>query len=93
MMTRYSEEFREGAVRLVLESRSSISQVARDLGVSVWTLRGWVKKYREKSRLGEPRRAETIEEENTRLKRELAVLRQERDILKKAAAYFAKEQL
>jgi len=92
-MTQYSEEFREESVGLVLESRSSISQVARDLGVSVWTLRGWVKKHREKSRAGEPRRAETIEEENRRLKRELSVLRQERDILKKAAAYFAKEQL
>jgi transposase len=80
-------------VGLVLESRSSISQIARDLGVSVWTLRGWVKKHREKSRLAQPRRAETVEEENRRLRRELAVLRQERDILKKAAAYFAKEQL
>ena len=93
MTSQYSDEFREEAVRLVLGSRSSIPQVAGDLGVSVWTLRGWVKKYRQRSGLGEPRRAETIEEENRRLKRELAVLRQERDILKKAAAYFAKEQL
>ena len=92
MSAQYTEEFREEAVRLVLESGVSIPQVARDLGVSAWTLRGWVKKYRAKSRFGEPRRAETIEEENRRLKRELAVLRQERDILKKAAAYFAKEQ-
>ncbi len=92
MTRQYSEEFREESVRLALETRSSIAQVARDLGVSVWTLRGWVKKYREKSRVAQPRRAETLEEENRRLKRELAVLRQERDILKKAAAYFAKEQ-
>jgi transposase len=92
-MTQYGEEFREEAVGLVLESRGSISQVARDLGVSVWTLRGWVKKHREKSGADQPRRAETVEEENKRLKRELAILRQERDILKKAAAYFAKEQL
>jgi len=93
MSRQYRDEFREEAVGLVLESKSSISQVARDLGVSVWTLRGWVKKYREKSRLAQPRSAETVEEENRRLKRELSVLRQERDILKKAAAYFAKEQL
>jgi transposase len=92
-MRQYGEEFREEAVRLVLESSGSIPQVAGDLGVSVWTLRGWVKKSRERSGVGEPRRAETIEEENRRLKRELAILRQERDILKKAAAYFAKEQL
>ena len=93
MSRQYTDEFREESVRLALDNRSSIAQVARDLGVSVWTLRGWVRKYREKSRAGEPRRAETVEEENRRLKRELCILRQERDILKKAAAYFAKEQL
>jgi transposase len=52
-----------------------------------------MKKYRERVRASEPRRSETMEEEGRRLRRELAVLRQERDILKKAAAYFAKEQL
>ena len=93
MSRQYTDEFREESVRLALDNRSSIAQVARDLGVSVWTLRGWVRKYREKSRAGEPRRAETVEEENRRLKRELCILRQERDILKKAAAYFGKEQL
>jgi transposase len=93
MSRQYTDEFREEAVGLVLESKSRIAEIARDLGVSVWTLRGWVKKYRERSRLGQARRAETVEEENRRLRRELAVLRQERDILKKAAAYFAKEQL
>ena len=93
MSRQYTDEFREESVRLALDNSSSVAQVARDLGVSVWTLRGWVRKYREKSRAGEPRRAETVEEENRRLKRELCILRQERDILKKAAAYFAKEQL
>lgn len=92
MGTHYTEEFREEAVRLVLESKRSLAQVAGDLGVNAWTLRGWVKKYREGVRTSEPRRRETLEEENGRLKRELGVLRQERDILKKAAAYFAKEQ-
>ncbi len=93
MSRQYTDEFREESVRLALDNSSSVAQVARDLGVSVWTLRGWVRKYRQKSRAGEPRRVETVEEENRRLKRELCVLRQERDILKKAAAYFAKEQL
>ena len=93
MASHYSEEFREEAVRLVLESKSSIPQIARDLGVSVWTLRDWVKKHQERAGVSSPQRPETFEEENRRLKRELAVLRQERDILKKAAAYFAKEQL
>lgn len=92
MAADYTEEFREEAVRLVLESRSTLAEVAGDLGVNTWTLRGWVKKYREGLRAKGPRRPETLEEENCRLKRELGVLRQERDILKKAAAYFAKEQ-
>jgi transposase len=93
MVTRYSEEFRDESVRLVIESKSSVAQIAKDLGVSTWTLRGWVKKHRERIGAKEPRRPETLEEENRRLRRELAVLRQERDLLKKAAAYFAKEQL
>jgi len=93
MKTRYSDEFRREAVGLVLESKSSLVHVAKDLGVSTWTLRGWVKKQRERTGLGDPQRSETLEEENRRLKRELGVLRQERDLLKKAAAYFAKEHL
>jgi transposase len=93
MATQYSEEFRKEAVQLVIDSKSSLAQVAKDLGVSSWTLRGWVKKRREAARSNEPQRAETLEEENRRLKRELAVLRMERDLLKKAAAYFAKEHL
>ena len=93
MARRYSEEFRYEAVRLVLGSESGIPRIARDLGVSVWTLRDWVRKQRERAGVSSPRRAETLEEENLRLRREVGILRQERDILKKAAAYFAKEQL
>ena len=92
MAGHYTEEFREEAVRLVLESKSTLARVAEDLGVNTWTLRGWVKRYRESVRASEPPRPETLAEENRRLKRELSILRQERDILKKAAAYFAKEQ-
>lgn len=92
MTSRYSEEFRYEAVRLVLESKSSAAQVARDLGVNVWTLRDWVKAHRKTNESVSSRRPETLEEENRRLKRELAVVKQEREILKKAAAYFAKEQ-
>lgn len=89
----YSDEFREQAVRLVLESKASLPEVARDLGVSHWTLRGWVNKHRKATGASSPARSESLEEENRRLRRELTVLRQEREILKKAAAYFAKEQL
>ena len=92
-MTHYSDEFREEAVQLVLDSKSSVMQISKDIGVNIWTLREWVKKHREKSRAISPGKGETLEEENRRLKREINILRQERDLLKKAAAYFAKEQL
>ena len=97
-MKRYSEEFRDESVRLVLESERSVAEAARELGIRVWTLRGWVKKRRDGSRREQTRqglvpRRETLEEEIRRLRREVSVLRQEREILKKAAAYFAKEQL
>jgi transposase len=93
MTSRYSKEFRDEAVRLVLEGNVSRSQAARDLGVNVWTLRDWIRNGRGESRMASSRRPETLEEENKRLKREVAVLKQEREILKKAAAYFAREQL
>ena len=93
MTNRYSKEFREEAVRLVLESETSAAQVARDLGVNLWTLRDWLRAHRKRGAGRSPAKPETLEEENRRLKRELAVMKQEREILKKAAAYFAKEQL
>ncbi len=92
-MKQYGDEFRDEAVRLVLERQSSIPQVARDLGVNVWTLRDWVKRHQRSSGTTERPKKEALEEENRRLKRENAVLRQERELLKKAAAYFAKDQL
>ena len=93
MTNRYSKEFRDEAVRLVLENKVTQAQVARDLGVNIWTLRDWVNAGRRISNPDTSRRPETVDEENRRLKRELTVLKQEREILKKAAAYFAKEQL
>jgi transposase len=93
MGKQYSKEFRAEAVRLALESEEGRSKVARDLGVSVWTLREWIRKHEEKFGRRGPEKAETLEEENKRLRRENERLKMERDILKKAAAYFAKEQL
>jgi transposase len=92
MANHYTKEFREEAVRLVLDSEKKVSQIAKDLGVNHWTLRDWVQQHRDKTRKSEPQSPETLEAENRRLKRELSVLKQEREILKKAAAYFAKEQ-
>jgi len=93
MAKRYTKEFREEAVRLALEGGQSQARVARDLGMSVWTLGEWVRKHKERSGEYRPPKVETLEEENRRLRRENDRLKMEREILKKAAAYFAKEQL
>ena len=88
---KYDAEFREGAVRIVEESRKPIAQVARDLGVNEGTLGNWVSKYRVEHPVSE----EITIDERARLKeleRENRELRMERDFLKKAAAFFAKEQ-
>jgi transposase len=87
----YSAEFRAEAVRLVREGRAKIADVARELGCSDNALRGWVKQ----TDLNEGRRSDGLtsdeREELTRLRRRVRVVEQEREILKKAAAWFARE--
>jgi transposase-like protein len=87
-------EFRSEAVRLVEESGQSLRQVARDLGLSVETLRRWVLQAKAETGAG-PVGALTTDEraELRRLRQEVRILQQEREILKKAAAFFAKETL
>ncbi len=92
---RFSGEFKREAVRLVRERRVSLAQVARDLDVHVNLLRGWVKAAEadpEHAFRGEGRQ-KPEQAELTRLQREVTRLKSERDILKKAAAYFAKESM
>jgi len=86
----YSSEFRESAVKLAIESNHPIAQIAKELSIKKNTLYSWVDKY---SKPKEPamRTDEHIYDENKRLKKELARVIQERDLLKKAAAYFARE--
>jgi transposase len=91
-MKRYTEEFKAEAVRLALESGMSRSRVARDLGVNLNSLSAWIKKALQEGGAA----AETVEQENRRLRRENARITQERDILKKAVgipgrAGFSKE--
>lgn len=93
MSTQYTEEFRREAARLVVEGNLGLSRVSRDLDINKWTLRDWVRKFRSRAPCRQVRSAQTVEQENIALKRENATLKQERDLLKKAAAYFAREQL
>lgn len=87
----YTEEFKSDAVGLVRKSGKSAGQVAKDLGINSNILYRWVKKFGEPNDgSGKPTPGE--HEELVRLRRENRILREERDILKKAAAYFAKEQ-
>jgi transposase len=93
---KYTKEFREEAVKLVTEEKLTIPEIARRLNLPKSTLENWIRKYRA-GKLGEIgknyRPLTDTEMELARLKRENAELRMERDILKKAAAYFAKESL
>ena len=94
--SKYSPEFREQAVELVRASDKTVAEVARDLKINDTTLGNWVKADR--AERGEPERSTgllplTAEEraELTRLRRENAKLKTEREILKKAAAFFVTE--
>ncbi len=93
---RYTKEFREEAVKLVTEEKLSLPEAARRLSLPPSTLGNWVKQFKA-GRLGEVgktyRPLTEIEMELARTKKELVEVRMERDILKKAAAYFAKESL
>lgn len=89
---KFTREFREGAVRLVLDEGKSINQVARDLDLTHSGLSEWVKRAKADRGMGRPAVLTTAErEELARLRKEVRELRIEREILKKAAAFFAKE--
>jgi transposase len=88
---RYTEEFKREAVRLVRESAHPVAHVARDLGIPDNVLYRWTAQHRQAEAHGTTRAAQRTEaEELTRVKRELARVTQERDFLKRAAAFFAR---
>jgi transposase len=88
---RFSEDFRREAVRLVRESDRPVKALAAELGVSETSLRNWVRAI-PAGKPTAPGRVLSLEEEVRRLKRENDRLREEREILKKATAFFAKER-
>lgn len=89
---RYSAEFKRDAVRLVLEQQLPIARVARDLDIAESALGRWVAQARAEGAGALPGAALTPEQQELqRLRRENQVLREEREILKKAMAFFAKE--
>jgi transposase-like protein len=93
---KYSKEFREEAVKLVTEEGLGITEAARQLSIPPNTLDNWYRKY-QAGKLGDIgknyRPLTETELEVARLKKENATLKMECEILKKAAAYFAKESL
>jgi transposase len=96
----YTSEFRQQAVELITRDGLSIAEASRRLSISLKTLANWVQRAKDgrlpqaNAETGAARRAVTDEHaELSRLRRENAELRMERDILKKSAAYFASESL
>ena len=89
---KYSEEFKSEAINQVIGEGRSVVQVAKNLGISDVTLYAWIKKSGKS--IGAAKQVQDMTElqkEVSRLKSENRRLQEERDILKKAAAYFAKE--
>ncbi len=86
---RYTEEFKIEAVKQVTERGYSVAEVAERLGTTTHSLYSWLKRYEQKS----PQQTNRVDDqaEIARLKAELRRVTEERDILKKAAAYFAND--
>jgi transposase len=90
----FTAEFKAEAVRLVVERRAegaTLAQVGRELDVRPDQLRAWTRLQRREADRGAAMPGESMEQENRRLRRENAVLRQEQAFAKKVAVYFAKE--
>ena len=89
---KHSDEFKRDAVRMMRNRGSrSVTQVADDLGVRPSALYRWAAKFDNEAVAKRNERGETLEDENRRLRKEVERLRMEKAILKKAAAFFAKD--
>ena len=89
MKRKFSQEYKEQAVKLVLDEGVSQRQVSQDLGLGTSTLDKWIRDYKSQNSQN-PSLIESEREELKRLRKEVHILRMERDLLKKATAFFAK---
>jgi len=89
---RFTDDFKQQAVRLVLDEGKSVSAVARELDLVASALGNWVKQAQGDRTNGRTRLTTAEREELARLRKENRILREEREILKKAAAFFATER-
>ena len=87
---KYTQEYRDEAVRMALENDQPIAKVARDLGINEGTLGNWVQRARA-AREGHGELAKDDYEELRRLRAEVAELRMERDVLKRSVVLWVKE--
>jgi transposase len=87
---RYDESFKKETVRYIAENHKSISQVARETGVNMNTLHGWIKKYDQEPEVKAVQTFSSSDAELRALKKQLRDLEEENEILKKAMRYFAK---
>ena len=88
----FSDEFKDGAVRLVLDEGKTVGAVARELDLTPSALGFWVRQAQAERTKGKSGLLKEEREELTRLRREVRELRLERDLLKKVSALFAKAQ-
>lgn len=87
---KYSQEYKQEAVQLVQQSNIPLAQVAKNLGINPNNLRRWGEEISTTGKTAFPGNGTPRDQELARLKRELQQVKQERDFLKEAAAYFAK---
>ena len=87
----FTEEFRTGAVRLVLDEGKKVGAVARELDLTPSSLSQWVSQARADRSQGKTGLTTAEREELARLRKEIRIVQEEREILKKAAAFFAKQ--